>query len=65
MQRLCADVLCPRPSEVVRLFLIPALAELPFFPFRETVEAIHDLDPKLHTPGLLLALLHLERRHFS
>ncbi|XP_069702572.1 ubiquitin-protein ligase E3C isoform X1 [Periplaneta americana] len=65
LRGLCQHILAPPLTEPVKLFIIPALAELPYFPFRQLLET---LKMNAHTvpasTWLLFAVLSLERKHF-
>jgi hypothetical protein len=63
---LCQHILAPPFTEPVKLFIIPALADLAYFPFREMLET---LKLNAHTvpasTWLLFTVLALERKHFG
>ena len=66
LRALCQHILSPQFTEPVKLFIIPALTELPYFPFRQLLEVL-----RLHahtvpaTTWLLFTVLSLERKHFG
>lgn len=65
LHALCRHILAPPLTEPVKLFIVPALAELAYFPFRELLEALklnaHSVPA---STWLLFAVLSLEQRHF-
>jgi hypothetical protein len=66
LHALCRHILAPPLTEPVKLFIVPALAELAYFPFRELLEALklnaHSVPA---STWLLFAVLSLEQRHFG
>lgn len=63
---MCKHILAPPLTEPVKLFIVPALADLAYFPFRELLETL-----KLNactvpaSTWLLFTVLALERKHFG
>ena len=66
LRALCQHILAPQLTEPVKLFIIPALVELSYFPFRQLLEAIklyaHDVPA---TTWLMYTILSLEKKHFG
>lgn len=65
MKLLFIEVFHPKMTEVIQLFVIPAICDMPFFPFSQAIEAIHDMDRTCHSCSLLYTVLQLERKFFS
>lgn len=65
MKLLFYEVFYPKMTEVIQLFVIPAICDMPFFPFSQAIEAIHDMDRACHSCTLLYTVLQLERKFFS
>lgn len=63
LRGLVEHILLPRPSEAVRLYVLPALVELSHFPFPRLLEALVDYPCPPTSTWLLFALLALERKH--
>lgn len=74
LRGMCQHIFSPKLTEPIKLFVIPALVELPNFPFRQLIEVIRDSpnseeEAKIplsfpHSTGLLFAVLTLEKKHF-
>ncbi|PSN48070.1 hypothetical protein C0J52_03451 [Blattella germanica] len=65
LRALCQYILAPQFTEPVKLFIIPALAELPYFPFRQLLEALKQSAHVVPaSTWLMFTVLSLERKHF-
>jgi hypothetical protein len=66
LHALCRHILAPPLTEPVKLFIVPALAELASFPFRELLETLKSKGHSVPaSTWLLFAVLSLEQRHFG
>ena len=63
LREFTLSILSPRMSDIIRMFIIPALAELPSFPYDQLIGFINRLEIP-PTPSLLYAILSLEPRNF-
>jgi hypothetical protein len=66
LRGLCQHILAPPLTEPVKLFIIPALADVAYFPFRELLETLKlNADTVPASTWLLFTVLSLERKHFG
>jgi hypothetical protein len=66
LHALCRHILAPPLTEPVKLFIVPALVELAYFPFRELLETLKSKGRSVPaSTWLLFAVLSLEQRHFG
>lgn len=59
LQELCRSIFCPRLSDSVRMFVVPALTEFKDFPYIQLIRCINRLRPE-PTINLLYCVLSLE-----
>ncbi|KAJ9576987.1 hypothetical protein L9F63_006424 [Diploptera punctata] len=65
LRALCQHILAPQLTEPVKLFIIPALAELSYFPFRQLLEVLKQYAHAVPaTTWLMFTVLSLEKKHF-
>lgn len=71
LQGLCQHILASPMTKAVEMFIIPALVDLPLFPFRELLDALRHCEGFAEGEGsvqrstsLLFSVLSLEKKHF-
>lgn len=73
LHELCLHILSPKSTESIKSFVLPALVELPSFPFCQLLEILQTYPnsylsqgstDNVHSTGMLFSILTLDKKHF-